>query len=180
MKKFFSFSKKQKKYHSSFITPVCFSDIKSLAYLHKECFALSWSEEDFENFIQNEHFFGFVARKVGSYKRILGFVLVRFLLDEAEIITLAVDKNYRNRSIGFELLSYVMRFLEKNKAKKLFLEVDEHNIAAQMLYKKLNFLRIGTREGYYQTAKEKTQKNDAFIFCYSFSALKNTSGCKIL
>ena len=47
----------------------------------------------------------------------------------------------------------VFRYLYQERAKQIFLEVDETNKAALALYKSSGFNEVGRRPGYYQTGK---------------------------
>ncbi len=68
---------------------------------------------------------------------------------EAEIITLVVDSNFRNKNIGTRLLDKTLENLRLKKVKKIFLEVSEKNIAALKIYKKFGFIKYGIRKNYY-------------------------------
>ena len=68
---------------------------------------------------------------------------------EAEIITLVVDSNFRNKNIGTRLLYKTLENLRLKKVKKIFLEVSEKNIAALKIYKKFGFIKYGIRKNYY-------------------------------
>jgi ribosomal-protein-alanine N-acetyltransferase len=48
----------------------------------------------------------------------------------------------------------VMRKLYADRMAKLFLEVDEDNQPALLLYQKLGFEKVGERKGYYTSGKE--------------------------
>ena len=79
-----------------------------------------------------------------------GFVLARLAADEAEILTIAVQPSARGRGVGRALLLANFRQAANAGARTLFLEVDEDNRAALALYKRLGFVRVGERVGYYR------------------------------
>jgi ribosomal-protein-alanine N-acetyltransferase len=78
-----------------------------------------------------------------------GFVLVRNVLDEAEVLTLAVHPQCRRLGIGRALMLAAIGCLEQAGVAALFLEVAEENAAAQALYAAIGFQQVGLRRGYY-------------------------------
>ncbi|KAB0540783.1 ribosomal protein S18-alanine N-acetyltransferase [Pseudochrobactrum algeriensis] len=122
-----------------------------LADLHAPAFHHAWSEEDFAGMLSQGNIFGFIARPVGKPKQAAGFVLARLVAGEAEILTIAVSSAFQRRGIGRDLMEAVLRHLHHERAESLFLEVDESNVAAQALYRRLGFIQVGQRPAYYET-----------------------------
>jgi ribosomal-protein-alanine N-acetyltransferase len=79
-----------------------------------------------------------------------GFVLARLAADEAEVLTIVVDAALRGRGVGRALLSEALRKAGNAGARAIFLEVDGHNAPAIALYRRLGFLKVGERVGYYR------------------------------
>jgi [ribosomal protein S18]-alanine N-acetyltransferase len=69
--------------------------------------------------------------------------------DEAEILNLAVDPDYRRRGLARKLLAAAFR-----QPRTFFLEVRQSNTAAQSLYRSLGFTECGRRPGYYRNPDE--------------------------
>ena len=85
-----------------------------------------------------------------------GFVMLRLVGDEAEIITLAVRPDFRRAGLGRTLMEAAMRVAAIQGGAVMFLEVAEGNEAARMLYASLGFKEVGRRKNYYpdgQTAR---------------------------
>lgn len=122
-----------------------------LADLHAPAFHHAWSEEDFAGMLSQGNIFGFIARPVGKPKQAAGFVLARLVAGEAEILTIAVSSAFQRRGVGRDLMEAVLRHLHHERAESLFLEVDESNVAAQALYRRLGFIQVGQRPAYYET-----------------------------
>lgn len=81
-----------------------------------------------------------------------GFVLSRGILDEEELLLIAVHPDNRGRGIGAALLQ---RFIDSAGARgrtNLFLEMREGN-AAGALYQRFGFEPVGRRRNYYRGAK---------------------------
>jgi ribosomal-protein-alanine N-acetyltransferase len=129
-------------------------DLDRLAEIHAEGFAGPWSVEDFGAFLGDPRVICLVMRRIGMFGagRTVGFVLVRTAADEAEILSIAVERAARGYGFGRRLLEEAMRRLYRERTASLFLEVDEDNAAALHLYRRLGFEKVGERTGYYAEA----------------------------
>jgi ribosomal-protein-alanine N-acetyltransferase len=78
-----------------------------------------------------------------------GFILIRVVLDEAEILTLAVRPEARRRGLGRGLVEAAGHLAGSRGAARLYLEVAEDNAAARALYADAGFVQVGRRPGYY-------------------------------
>lgn len=81
--------------------------------------------------------------------RVVGFALVRTLLDESELLLIAIAGEVRHQGLGRRLLSQVIGHARAIGAKRLFLEVRTNNSAVQF-YERENFRPIGIRREYYR------------------------------
>lgn len=78
-----------------------------------------------------------------------GFTMSRAVLDEEELLLIAVDPALRGKGLGAALLD---RFIDDAKARgsrRLFLEMRRGNPAAA-LYEARGFRAVGVRPGYYR------------------------------
>ena len=133
------------------LEPLGLADALDLASLHREDFARPWSEDEFAALLAEETVIGFGAREAGhGGKAPIGFVLARLAAGEAEILSIAVDRSHRRQGIGWLLMDAVLRHLHAERAEALFLEVDEANVAALALYRRLGFVQVGKRPRYYR------------------------------
>ena len=82
---------------------------------------------------------------------VAGFVVWREVgPEEAEILNIAVDPDFRRRGVATTLLEAVRAQFSGS----LFLEVRESNVAARLLYERLGFEVAGRRPGYYNSPPE--------------------------
>lgn len=79
----------------------------------------------------------------------LGFAVVRTVVDESELLLLAVAPEWRGRSIGRTLLDDCLAQARIRGIKSMHLEVRSTNSAAE-LYAKAGFFHVNTRPGYYR------------------------------
>jgi ribosomal-protein-alanine N-acetyltransferase len=120
-----------------------------LAAIHASAFTRPWSTLDFERLLGER---GVVADGLflGRASKPSGFVLSRIVLDEAEIITVAVAPEARGKGHARPLLSHHLDALSRRGVARVHLEVEEGNGPAIAAYRRLGFQETGRREGYYQ------------------------------
>ena len=80
-----------------------------------------------------------------------GFYLSRQILDEEELLLIAVIPGQRGKGIASRLIEHLLVNAAERGARRIFLEMREDNPAAQ-LYAKYGFEQIGLRPAYYKGA----------------------------
>jgi [ribosomal protein S18]-alanine N-acetyltransferase len=80
---------------------------------------------------------------------LLGWAGIRVVGDTAEILTVGVVPQARRQGIGGRLLAILLDEARRRGAVEAFLEVRVDNVAAQQLYERARFARVGIRRGYY-------------------------------
>ncbi|HEL2299074.1 TPA: ribosomal protein S18-alanine N-acetyltransferase [Streptococcus suis] len=78
-------------------------------------------------------------------QELVGFLAVQTVLDEMEILQIAVKADFQRMGIASQLMAAVMDW-----EGDIFLEVRESNSAAQALYIRQHFTKIGKRKDYYR------------------------------
>ena len=78
-----------------------------------------------------------------------GHVLSTVAADEAEVITLAVDRAARRLGVGRALLAAVVAEWREHGVRSAFLEVRTDNAPALALYAAAGFSQVGRRRSYY-------------------------------
>jgi ribosomal-protein-alanine N-acetyltransferase len=119
-----------------------------LAMLHGACFPDDpWEAGAMGRLIALTGSFGWLAWERESP---VGFVLVRDLGDECEILSLGVVPRWRRRGIGQALLAAAIAEARRRSLPSLVLEVAVDNDAAAGLYGGLGFVPVGRRARYYR------------------------------
>jgi [ribosomal protein S18]-alanine N-acetyltransferase len=126
------------------------SDARALAALHGAAFHRGWSESDFEQLLLDRNI---IAHRASTGRNVVGFIISRLVLDEAEILSTAVAAHRRGKGIARQLLDLHLRRLAGLGARTVFLEVEEGNVPARRLYQRAGFRQVGRREGYYPAAR---------------------------
>ena len=129
------------------------SEAETLAEIHAAAFGHAWSGEEFAALLADRGVFAVGIRRESavSGRRLAGFVLVRVVADEAEILTIAVRPSVRGRGYGRMLMDEALRRLHRAGASHCFLEVDRDNAPAVSLYRSLGFAVAGERRNYYRS-----------------------------
>lgn len=89
---------------------------------------------------------------------VVGIVVARQIGVEAEILILAVSRDYQRQGAGRQLLFAIWRELENLGVKHVYLEVRASNRAAINLYRSAGFVMSSVRRNYYAQPLE-----DAFV-----------------
>lgn len=134
---------------------------EALAALHARCFP----EHSLPRPWRAEEFAALLAQP-GSLllTRPGGFLLGRVILDEAELLTLAVAPEARRHGIGRDLCAEFAATSRARGAAHGFLEVASDNAPAQALYASTGWREAGRRRGYYGPGR------DALVLRRAFAA----------
>lgn len=125
-------------------------DSPQMAEMHAKSFDRPWKAWEIRRVLASSGNFAFGAFDIdGAFA---GFIAARRLVDEAEILTLAVDPGARQRGVGRALTRAAAAKAATLGAQRLILEVAADNPAAIALYEGFGFSTVGRRKGYYQRA----------------------------
>ena len=133
------------------LVPADRSHLPQLAALERACFSHPWSEAMLAEELYNDK--ASLVAAEGEDGTVLGYGMVRAVLDEGCLERIAVVPAYRRQGVAEELLSAFLRFGQAHLA-FLTLEVREGNAPAIALYEKLGFREVGRRKNYYPESKE--------------------------
>jgi [ribosomal protein S18]-alanine N-acetyltransferase len=127
-------------------------DVKALSALHATGFARGWTQDEFTSLLLAQNTLALCMRQSVRQKALgqpLGLIIWRIAADEAEILTLIVDKKIRGQGQGRALLQASLSPLMQRGVSALFLEVESENAPALRLYQQFGFAQVGLRKGYY-------------------------------
>jgi len=128
-----------------------------LQALYSDCFDEPFGEEGFRSLLASPGMWAAIAwRDAAAEREAVGFVLARYAVDEAEIISIGVLPSARRGGIGAALLENALCRSVILGTKRIFLEVSEENPGAISLYRAAGFEEVGRREDYYQTKTKRT------------------------
>ena len=137
---------------SLYIRKMTLEDIPAVVALDQVSFSLPWPERSFRfELTDNAASRCWVAE---MDERITGMVVGWLLVDEMHIATIATHPDYRRQGIGSKLLLHTLLKSIEEGAKTSFLEVRESNLAAQEMYLKFGYEKVGRRKRYYRDNDE--------------------------
>jgi ribosomal-protein-alanine N-acetyltransferase len=132
------------------LRPIGALDLDRAAHLHRDAFEplgeRPWTRQDMAELLASPGAGGLLLQADGADA---GVVLWRSTVEEAELLTLAVQAAHRRRGAGRALLQAVIERARRQGAKTLFLEVGVDNPAALSLYAQTGFEEVGRRAAYY-------------------------------
>lgn len=102
-----------------------------------------------------------IADGPGSAATPAGFVLTRHVLDEEELLLIAVVPGARRRGVGAALIEHMYSAARERGIIRIYLEMRRGNPAVH-LYQKFGFEPIGERKHYYRM--ENGERIDAITF----------------
>jgi ribosomal-protein-alanine N-acetyltransferase len=123
-------------------------DAAELALIHATGFERGWDALELERMLADRAVIGHVARARGRGPA-GGFALSRQVLDEAELLTVAVLPKARGAGLGRLILKTHFARIAAQGVRTIFLEVAEDNVSAVGLYRRFGFEEVGRRAGYY-------------------------------
>lgn len=126
-------------------------DVAAVAALEKACFSAPWSEKSLMSELDNPLSVWLVAREGEA---LAGYIGAQAVIDEADMMNLAVAPQYRQRGIGTALVRSLIGALRERGVRMLALEVRASNEAAFRVYAALGFAQVGRRRNYYEKPKE--------------------------
>jgi ribosomal-protein-alanine N-acetyltransferase len=121
------------------------AETPAMAAAHALAFDASWREDEFEDLLEGEGIYGFLAEDDEP----LGVILCRVAIDEVEVLTLGVTPTARRNGVAQALMVAALGAARLRGAAQAFLEVAVDNDAAIALYERLGFHRAGKRLYYY-------------------------------
>lgn len=127
------------------------ADAAALAAVHAAAFHIAWDAAEFERLLADRLSRALVATD-GTGGAPIGFILVRGVKPETEILSVAVVPRRRGRGLARRLLERLLGQLAAEGFTTVFLEVEEGNAPARRLYDRNGFAEVGRRAGYYRTA----------------------------
>ncbi len=116
------------------------------AHIHAAAFPAgeAWSASAFATLLTLTGVLGWIMPDAA------GLLLARHVLDEAELLTLAILPERQRQGLGRRLVQTWIMATEHAGIARLYLEVSDRNRAASALYASLGFHPHGTRKAYYK------------------------------
>lgn len=133
------------------IVPMTKEHIAQVAGLETRCFSDPWSEASIRGELDNPLSLWLVALEGDT---VAGYVGSQAVLDEADIMNVAVSPDYRRTGVAKALLEALQTALTARGVHSLTLEVRASNEPARALYASVGYVQVGRRPNYYHKPRE--------------------------
>lgn len=121
-------------------------DLDQVMEIETDLFAMPWTKEGLFTFLTRDDTMFFV---VEEKEKILGYCSMQTVLDEGDILNVAVRRDRQKEGIGYFLVHSMLMMAEAQGIHLVHLEVREGNGTARRLYQRLGFAEDGLRRNYY-------------------------------
>lgn len=134
-----------------YVRPMTEDDLDSVMAIEIASYPTPWKPEHFRNEITSRFSWPYVAVEEG---RVVGYVCLMSLFEEAQILNIAVMPGKRGRGIARMLMGQATSLALEQGAEIMALEVRASNSSAISLYRQLGFTRVGIRARYYDSVED--------------------------
>ncbi len=127
------------------------SHLLEVMEVENSSFTNPWSKESFCEELKKESSYKFVAL-VGDM--VVGFAILDTVLDEGNLLDIAVCENFRRKGVANALISRLFEVASEKDLSFITLEVRESSSPAIALYEKSGFEKVAVRKNYYHKPTE--------------------------
>jgi [ribosomal protein S18]-alanine N-acetyltransferase len=128
------------------IRKMLMTDVAQVAQIEALVQSHPWTLKQFEESVE-----AYQSTVIEHAGQVLGFCILQPVLDEANLLLMAIHPSQQGKGLGYRLLDQSLTMLS-NEPVQIFLEVRESNSAAIALYEKSGFHQIDVRPNYYPKA----------------------------
>lgn len=134
-------------------------DLPTVLDIERRSNSHPWTERNFHDALTS----GYLCLVARDDAAVCGFAIARLLLDEAELLLIAVSPESRRQGVAALLWNEMSERLYVNGARVLHLEVRESNAGAQSFYETRGLAQSGRRKRYYPSGAHGTEREDAIL-----------------
>lgn len=135
------------------------TDLPEVMEIEEQSYEFPWTLGIFSDCLDNQY----AAVVYLQNKRILGYSVSQFIVDECHLLNLCVRQEARGQGLGEKMINYLTNQARQKDLGSIFLEVRISNTPAIHLYDKLGFNEIGLRRDYYP---DSNGREDALVLAY--------------
>jgi [ribosomal protein S18]-alanine N-acetyltransferase len=132
------------------VVPAAPEDTAALAGLGAQALVRGWSPESLARELEHPQAWAWTLREAADPARPQGLLVARRVLDELNILLVAVDPVRRRRGGGSALVRAALERARQETLLVAHLEVRASNDPAVALYRRHGFLAVGRRPRYYE------------------------------
>ncbi len=128
------------------VAPMRLHDLPEVLAVEEAAYQFPWTRGNFVDSLSAGHS-GWTMRDSGG--SLIAYAVVMIAVDEAHLLNLTVAPACQRFGFGWRMLEAMAENARSYGARTMLLEVRPSNAAAQQMYQRYGFVRIGIRRGYY-------------------------------
>jgi [ribosomal protein S18]-alanine N-acetyltransferase len=128
------------------VAPMKPNDLPDVLAVEHAAYEFPWTHGNFVDALRAGHSAWTMRDTAGG---LIGYAVVMIALDEAHLLNLTVAPSCQRFGFGWRMLEAMAENARGHGARTMLLEVRPSNDAAQKMYERYGFVRIGMRRGYY-------------------------------
>lgn len=133
-------------------------DMPAVMEIDRRSFEFPWREEDFIRCLRQRNCIGMVAE---ADDQVAGFMIYELHKSHLHILNFAVHPDFRLQGVGDAMVCKLIGKLSTQRRNKIFLEVRESNLAAQLFFRSCGFRAESILHGFYDDTPE-----DAYLMAW--------------
>ena len=139
-------------------------DISGMLDVERKSSDNPWTEDIFHQYLTERNSIMVVAYPEKKYNEILGFMVYELRKGKINLVSLAVDPDFRREGIGSIMIRKLKSKLSVNRRKEIIFNIRESNRGGQLFLKNQEFKAIGIYREYYEDTRE-----DAYHMSYKIN-----------
>jgi ribosomal-protein-alanine N-acetyltransferase len=140
-------------WHLAAATP---QDLDDILTIDREAFKRPWHRKSFSEELIRKDAYSYVvwAPLEDGRTQIIAYVFMRVILNEMQILRIAVAADYQTKGVATWLLQQCFKLARHKQIDAVYIEVRPTNKTAIALYRKSGFQPLGRRPHYYPETGE--------------------------
>jgi len=135
------------------------ADVASVVEIERLSNSHPWTARNFHDALAS----GYLCLVACEHGAVSGFAVARLLVDEAELLLIAVTPEMRRQGVALLLWFELAERLQASGARTVHLEVRQSNHSAQAFYGSRGFVQSGVRPKYYPNGAHESEREDAVL-----------------
>ncbi len=143
--------KHPQKHHPRRLTATA-ADLEGTAALEKLCFHQPWSASSLELLTKDGIGVGYLCTQLSPLSEtplVTAYGGMMIAVDEGQITNVAVHPDHRGQGLGLAIVQALIKHAKSERLATISLEVRVSNTPAISLYRKVGFVEVGRRKGFY-------------------------------
>ena len=138
------------------IRPMQDADLEAVLAIETLVYEFPWTLGIFRDCLRA----GYCCWVLTLGEQVIGYGVTSVAVEECHLLNVCIHPRWQGRGLGHKLIRRLLKLAVQHGAETAFLEVRESNSSARALYRRLGFVVVGRRRGYYPT---QSGREDALV-----------------